>query len=327
MCVLDRLPPPGVRDVHQAVQTLDNGGVGVLALAILEHHGLPPRPTVLRYRDRQCAAAARSRVGDEEETAVGQPHGVDTRARIGQRGRRHRPPGTPAVGRPGFGDHTLPAATEDLQLGRRVHEDRGLNRGKLVRVVQRPSPYPATVGDEGLPPSLFRSALGREPFHVRHPSVVLGARPREECARAELDRLRADRSEDPVRQCHRLRPGPAAVGRGAHQTPPLAWIGTGLVEEQQGAARRPKQHRVPAGMTTAVGLQSVRHLDRVGPARPVVTRQPDTDIGLALRRAAKPGRHEPVRRRRHRRRMCRRKRRVLKDKRRRDQRSRSLRGA
>ncbi len=168
---------------------------------------------------------------------------------------------------------------------RRVREDRGLDGLELLRVVERPALAPRRGG---------REVAGRPPLHVHHPPRVLRARPGEQVPARELDGLGADGAEDPVRKPDRVRPRAPLVGRGAREAPPLARAGADLVEEQQGAARRLEEHRVPAGVAGAAGLPSGRDLDRCGPAAVAPPRHPDADVGVPFLRPREPRGEEAV---------------------------------
>ena len=119
---------------------------------------------------------------------------------------------------------------------------------KALRVVERPALRPL----RGCAPDAEPGAL-----HVDNPARVLRARPREQRPVRQLDRLGADRAQDPVGQPHGFRPRAPVVGRGAHETPPLAGARADLVEEEQRPARGLEQHRVPAGESRAVRLTPV----------------------------------------------------------------------
>ena len=100
----------------------------------------------------------------------------------------------PAVGRAGPPEPPLPAPADRQQGAVGAGQDARLDRGDGSAVVDRtdPRPGPAEVGG---------------PLEVDPPAVVLGARPAEERAVGQGDRLVLDRAEDALRQPPGPRPG------------------------------------------------------------------------------------------------------------------------
>src|SRR5712691_6465761 len=80
--VLDALPFPGVRDVHEAVARLDHRRVRVLAGWILEADRLMPGSPIRGEGNLQLLAPVRRRVVDEQKAAVSETQRVDSRAGI-----------------------------------------------------------------------------------------------------------------------------------------------------------------------------------------------------------------------------------------------------
>jgi hypothetical protein len=126
------------------------------------------------------------------------------------------------------------------------------------------------------------------------PAQMLGAGRTEQGAIVEDYRFVLDRPEDPARQPPGRRPSAPAICRGGQHAPPAPRARPDLVEQQQRPACRLMQHRVPAGLRPTAPVRAPRHLDRRGPLRIRLTREPDADAGVSFARSPEPSGHHPL---------------------------------
>src|SRR5690606_39554632 len=90
----------------------------------------------------------------------------------------------------------------------------------------------------------------------------------------------------------RCRPGPPAICRSHHHSPPLLGAGAYFVKQHQITVPRLKQHRIPAGVLKRIILNTRGHLLRPRPRSAAQTGNMNTDIRKSLVRTTKKRNNE-----------------------------------
>src|SRR5579872_7065425 len=114
-----------------------------------------------------------------------------------------------------------------------------------------------------------------------------------------------DRPQKAFRQGPGFRPGNTPIFRPDQPSFPFGRTRPDLIEQQQIASRYRIQHRVPAGISQGIVLNTIGYIDRRRPMSGplILSAYIDADIRVSLFRAAKKSRYQSARRLRDRRRM------------------------
>ena len=141
-----------------------------------------------------------------------------------------------------------------------------------------------------LPLSRVRSKCTRHVLGVCGVSVLLGAIMVPSASRTGLFLIGPRIPSGSCRAPLHVRPSSPDVPQNA---PPFARIRADFIKERQLSLSQLEQNRIPCREPPVINYAR-RDFDGSGPLSPDAARQPDTHVGRALARAAKPGRRQPL---------------------------------